>query len=223
MLNRAPDAKADYREGFTPGRPDTVPLPVARRRRNTLGGMKLQSLACVLFLLLAAPLAQAQWMWKDKDGRVTASDRPPPRDVADKDILQRPAPEPRRAAAAAAAPAASAPGAVVVAPPAAPTSLEREVAARKKAAEAEQAAKTKVEEERNAARRAENCRNARNHLANLEMGTRVVRVNDKGEREVLEDTARADESWPASASEPAEPALRAAAVHHPGAAPVSRP
>jgi hypothetical protein len=151
--------------------------------------MKLQSLACVLCLTLIAPLAQAQWMWKDKDGRVTASDRPPPRDVADKDILQRPQPEARRMAAAtpASAPAAAA------GPAAAPTALEREVAARKRAAEAEQASKTKADEERNAARRAENCRAARSQLATLESGVRVARTNDKGEREVLEDAARNEE------------------------------
>lgn len=138
-----------------------------------------------LMLLLAAPLAQAQWMWRDKDGRVTASDRAPPRDIAEKDILQRPVPESRRAAAP--PPAASAASAVAGA---APTALDKEVQARKKAAEAEQAAKTKAEEERNASRRAENCRNARGNLATLESGVRIARTNDKGEREILEDAAR---------------------------------
>lgn len=143
-----------------------------------------------LTLALLAPLAQAQqWMWRDKDGRVTASDRPPPRDIADKDILQRPVPETRRVASI--APVASA--ASGVAPPAAPTALEREVQARKKAAEAEQAAKGKADEERNAARKAENCRNARSNLATLESGVRVARTNDKGEREFLEDASRTEE------------------------------
>jgi len=144
-----------------------------------------------LTLALVAPLAQAQqWMWRDKEGRVTASDRPPPRDIADKDILQRPVPESRRVVCV--APAASA--ASGVAPAAATTPLEREVQARKKAAEAEQAAKTKADEERNAARRAENCRNARSTLATLESGVRVSRTNEKGEREFLEDAARAEET-----------------------------
>jgi hypothetical protein len=141
-----------------------------------------------LTLLLAVPLAQAQWMWRDKEGRVTASDRPPPRDIADKDILQRPVPESRRVAAP--TPAASAASAVAGA---APTALDKEVQARKKAAEAEQAAKAKADEERNAARRAENCRNARGNLATLESGVRIARTNDKGEREILEDAARNEE------------------------------
>jgi Domain of unknown function (DUF4124) len=152
-------------------------------------------LLTTLTLLLAAPAAQAQqWMWRDKEGRVTASDRPPPRDIADKDILQRPVPESRRAASPApAASAASGASGAAAAAPAATTALEREVQARKKAAEAEQASKAKAEEERNAARKAENCRNARSNLATLESGVRIQRTNDKGEREVLEDAARNEE------------------------------
>lgn len=149
----------------------------------------LRALALLsLTLLLAVPPAQAQWMWRDKEGRVTASDRPPPRDIADKDILQRPVPEARRVVMA--APAASAASAVQNT---APTALDKEVQARKKAAEAEQAAKAKADEERNAARKAENCRNARSNLSTLESGVRIARTNDKGEREILEDAARNEE------------------------------
>jgi hypothetical protein len=42
--------------------------------------------------------------------------------------------------------------------------------------------------------RAENCRNARAHLAALDTGQRIARFNDKGEREVLDDKQRADET-----------------------------
>jgi hypothetical protein len=138
-------------------------------------------------LALAAPPADAQWVWRDKEGRVNASDRPPPRDVLDKDILNRPNVDSRRTVPA--APAASA--ASGAAP--APTALEREVQARKKAAEAEQAARAKADEEKLAAQRAENCRLARGSVASLESGMRIARTNDKGEREVLEDTQRAEE------------------------------
>jgi Domain of unknown function (DUF4124) len=138
---------------------------------------------------LALP-AQAQWKWRDKDGRVTASDLPPPRAVPDKDILQRPA-EVRRAPTRAepAASAASGPG--LAAPPKGP--LEREVEARRLAAEQQQAAKARADEERLRAQRAENCRRARSHLAALDSGQRIARVNDKGEREVIDDRVRADE------------------------------
>ena len=150
------------------------------------------TLWALLALATALP-AQAQWKWRDKDGRITVSDRPPPREVADKDILSRPATAPRPVAppAAAADAPATAPAAPAASAP--PTALEREVQARRRAAEEDKAAKAKAEEERNAARRADNCRQARNQLLALESGQRMARTNDKGEREVLDDAGRAQE------------------------------
>ena len=136
--------------------------------------------------------AQAQWKWRDKDGQVNASDRPPPRSIPDKDILGRPAPDARRQSAqATAAPASAAAPAAASAPA---TALEREVQARKRQTEQDAAAKAKADEERQAATRAENCRAARSQLATLESGQRVARSNDKGEREILDDKGRADET-----------------------------
>ena len=92
--------------------------------------------AVALACLLALP-AHAQWKWRDASGRVTVSDRPPPRDVAEKDILQRPA-APRPAvsvnAASAAASAASATAA-------ASAPVDKELEARRRAAEQERLAK----------------------------------------------------------------------------------
>ena len=159
-----------------------------------------------MMLIAMSPTADAQWRWRDKSGQVNASDRPPPRDVPDKDILSRPAADTRRAAAAAAqaafpasgAEGTAAAGAPVAAPAAVaasapPTALEREVQARKRSAEQEQAAKARAEEDRLATQRSENCRAARGHLVALDSGQRISRTNDKGEREVLDDKGRADE------------------------------
>lgn len=148
------------------------------------------AVAATLVLALAAPAAHAQWKWRDKSGRVTASDRPPPMEIPEKDILARPQPLPeaRRVAVDAAASAASA------ATPMRPPAGERELEARRRAAEQEQAAKSKAEAERVAAQRADNCRRARSQLAVLESGQRVARLNDKGEREVLDDRGRAEEA-----------------------------
>ena len=140
-------------------------------------------------LALAATAAQAQWKWRDKTGQVNASDRPPPMEVPEKDILSRPTPEAVRRVAA--APAASAASVAAPAPGKGP--LEREVDARKRQAEQEQAAKARAEEEKLAAQRSENCRRARGHVAALESGQRMARTNEKGEREVLDDRGRADE------------------------------
>lgn len=153
-------------------------------------------LAAVTLLMALSPAADAQWRWRDKGGQINASDRPPPKDVPEKDILDRPGLETRRSAAALAAVAASgstdgtAPAALPAAPP---TALEREVQLRKRAAEQEQSAKAKAEEDRVSVQRAENCRAARGHLIALESGQRIARTNDKGEREVLDDKGRSDE------------------------------
>jgi hypothetical protein len=141
----------------------------------------------MLTLLVATLPGHAQWKWRDKDGGVTVSDRPPPRDIADKDILSRPAAA-RRAALAAPATASAASAA-----PDGKGPLDREVEARRRAAEQEQAAKTKADETRLTAQRAENCQRARNQISTLESGQRLARVNAKGEREMLDDKARADE------------------------------
>ncbi|MFT3822022.1 MAG: DUF4124 domain-containing protein [Rubrivivax sp.] len=155
--------------------------------RSRLAGVLAASLA----LLLALPAA-AQWRWRDANGRVTVSDRPPPREIPDKDILQRPGTAARAAAAAAPASVAAS-GVAVAASGAASVPVDKELQARKKAAETEQQAKAKAEEQRNAAIRADNCARARSHLATLDSGQRLARINDKGEREVLDDEARAAE------------------------------
>ena len=94
--------------------------------------LPLIALACLA--TLPGP-ADAQWRWRDKTGQVNASDRPPPQDIPEKDIIGRPVPaDLRRAGAAAAAVPASGTSAPAAAS-APPTTLEREVQARKKAAD----------------------------------------------------------------------------------------
>ena len=175
--------------------------------------IKVLMLATLLWLsLLSTPVA-AQWMWRNADGRVNASDRPPPPGVAEKDIIKRPQADVRRqlpagssdraaaraspaAADAASAPAftsASAASAAARAASAPATPLEKEAQARKLAAEQDKAAKAKADEDRQAAARAGNCRSARSVLASLESGTRLMRTNEKGEREVLDDRGRGEE------------------------------
>lgn len=145
-------------------------------------------LAAGLLLLVTAAPVQAQWTWRDHGGQINASDRPPPRDIPEKDILSRP--QPARALSSAPALAASATAPAASAPVGA---LERAVEARKQAAQQEQAAAAKAEEERLTTARAENCRRARSQQAALESGQRMARMNDKGEREILDDKGRADE------------------------------
>ena len=142
-------------------------------------------LMALLLLTAALPVAQAQWKWRDSTGQITASDLPPPRDIPDKDVLQRPDPAARKPPASASAPAAAASGRAAVDP---------ELEARRRAAEQERAAKLKSDEAEAARVRADNCQRARSQLAALQSGQRITRVNDKGEREFLDDKSIADET-----------------------------
>jgi hypothetical protein len=164
---------------------------------HPLGGLTMRCKRAY-FGLLAAALALtavpalAQWKWKDSRGQVHISDLPPPREIPDKDVLQRPADTARKPAPMAGTPA-SAP-----APAASPPSAERprtdpEIEARRAKAEQDQKAKARAEEDKIAAQRAENCQRARQHITTLESGMRLGRVNEKGEREILDDKARAEE------------------------------
>lgn len=137
--------------------------------------------------MFASLPAAAQWKWKDASGRITVSDLPPPRDVPPQNILQRP--ELRQAAPTPAASAASSAAAPTPQP-----AVDRELQARRDAAAREQGAREKAEAARLAEQRAQNCRNARTHLAALDSGQRIARFNDKGEREILDDAQRAAEA-----------------------------
>ncbi len=147
--------------------------------------------ALALLLTLAAGSAMAQYKWRDSRGQLHASDQPPPREIPDKDVLQRP--ESRTAQPPAAAPvaasAASPAGLVVTRPP-----VDSDLQERRARADQQAQARAKADEERAAAQRAENCQRARQQLATLDSGTRLVRINEKGERVVLDDAARSSEA-----------------------------
>ena len=154
--------------------------------------MMVAALGLALGLAASLPAA-AQWEWEDSTGKVQYSDRPPPANVPERDILQTPANArsitTSPAAAAAAAASASAPEAKGSAP-----AVDKELEARKKKEEQEQEAKRKAEEEKIAKTRAENCARAKSYQQTLDSGIRIARANDKGEREILDDAARAQES-----------------------------
>jgi hypothetical protein len=151
--------------------------------------MRLHALVFVsCTVLLAALPAAAQWKWKDARGQVVISDVPPPREIPERDVLQKPELVTRRPANQI-TPAASAPPPEAVAK----AKVDPELEARKKKTEQEQTDKVKADEEKVAAQRAENCRRARAHMSSLDSGIRLSRTNEKGEREILDDKQRADE------------------------------
>jgi hypothetical protein len=154
-------------------------------------------LGAAVCLTLAPTAASAQWKWRDGNGQINISDLPPPRGIPERDILERPGPPGTRPAAATPPASTTAAAADAAASPAktgadAPR-VDPELEARRRAAEQEQAARQRTADAKLAARRAENCKAARSHLAALESGQRLVRFNEKGEREFLDDDQRATE------------------------------
>lgn len=157
----------------------------------------------VLFFALVSLLplgATAQWVWMDKDGHKVFSDRAPLGDIPDKSILKRPGqaakplnPESIRKSGAADSPektgAAAQPRASAEKAP----GVDKELAERKKKAEQAQAAERKAEEDRVTKAQADNCSRARQAQKTLDSGARIGRINNQGEREVLDDAGRASE------------------------------
>lgn len=171
---------------------------------TTLYRLRLPVLCIAALFTLTTAEAAPLWKWRDANGRVQISDRPPPKDVPDSAIIQRPdaaaainyspaavppgnvAPVGRGRGASSAADAASA--APTVDPELEKRRLQLQAEAQKPPASAPAKADPQA-----AAQRADNCRRAQNLLAALQSGQRMARAGAQGEREVLDDKARAEE------------------------------
>ncbi|MDP4300223.1 DUF4124 domain-containing protein [Leptothrix discophora] len=151
-------------------------LQTPAARRSGLVRLLVVAALAGTYAGVAAP-ALAQWKWRDADGRIQYSDRPPPPGIPARSVLARPAapaPVQARAVDPAASPAATAEAASGA------RNVDPELAARKRAAEA---AERKAEDERFARERQASCARARDYLRVLETGLPLARVNEKGERE----------------------------------------
>ncbi len=162
-------------------------------------------LACAV--LATCGLASAQYQWVDKDGRKIFSDRPPPADIPQKNVLKQPrgASRIQPSAPPMPAPESTTENGSQEAAPSAPTpalatktgnsapGVDKALEDKKKQAEAAEAARKKEEEQKLAAQRAENCKRALSVKAGLDSGVRIARTNEKGERQFLDDAERAAE------------------------------
>ncbi|MDM0013331.1 DUF4124 domain-containing protein [Variovorax sp. J22P168] len=164
--------------------------------------MKLASLLLIGSVLLLPLGAHAQWQWIDKDNKKVFSDQAPPPDVPEKNILRRPTGPSKRvnvtppaaagdAAAADPAAAAAAPRAPV--PGAKPAGVDKELEEKTRKAEEAEKARQAAETQKQAQAKADNCNRARQAKATMDSGIRVARVNANGEREIIDDSARASE------------------------------
>ena len=163
--------------------------------------MRPVALPVLLTMALWSALpASAQYRWKDANGQVHASDLPPPREVPDKAILQRPSrsqgPAVAPGSAASPAPSRAAPASPAAATPLRPASgpVDPELAARRRQADADARARAGADDERTAAQRADNCQRARKQLAKLDSGQRLARQNAQGERVLVDEASRSSDA-----------------------------
>lgn len=153
--------------------------------------MKLSHALLAALLSVHSVGAWAQWQWLDKDGRKVFSDRAPSPDVPEKNILKRPG---NRSAGNVATPVPIVPASAAL-PSTGDKSqgVDKTLEAKKKQAEQAEADKQKQEVERVAKAKAENCKRAQQAKVTFDSGVRISRTNAQGEREVLDDAARAAE------------------------------
>lgn len=155
----------------------------------------LRAFTLAASVLLASGAASAQWLWIDSAGNKVFSDTAPPPGTPDKNILRKPG---ARVEVNPAAPAdtSGAPSAAA-APTPKLTGKDEQLEAKKKLADkqAEEAAqaKKKADAEKFAKTRSDNCERAKRSKQTFDSGIRLSTTNAKGEREIMDDKARATE------------------------------
>jgi len=134
--------------------------------------MYQRQLLVTLLLTVAAVAAHAEvYRWVDAQGKVQYSDQPPP-DVNAQKVTTKPT-------------------GVAQPAPTAKTYQEQEQDFRKRRVEQEEQAKKQAEIDRQTKIRQDNCIQSRGRLASLQAGGRFAKINEKGEREYLDDTGTA--------------------------------
>jgi hypothetical protein len=143
------------------------------------------SLAAVALAFSAAAGAQ-QYKWVDKNGKTQYGDFPPPgvKAVSLKAPSAPPAPPP-------AAKGDSKDGKDVKKGPLTPA--EQEAAFRKRQIDQTKASEDAAKKDQELAQKRDNCARSQESLRSLESGGRISRINAAGEREVLDDSQRAQE------------------------------
>jgi hypothetical protein len=160
--------------------------------------MKRFSVAISLALCVALPASAQTYKWVDSNGKVQYSDKPPPSNIKTEKLrAPPPAPVPSAPAGGAAAAGDAKGGAqkdaakgdaqkdAAKAGPRTPAELEQ--AFRKRQLEAAKAQEEEAKKQTQARDKEENCKRAKAAVANLELGGRQARIDEKGERVFLSD------------------------------------
>jgi hypothetical protein len=163
-----------------------LPAPCSRRAAGAL------RLALAAALLAVSAQALAQYLWIDEKGVKQLSDRPPPPNIPEKNILKAPGKPLFNPNAPAPEDAAEAADAAEPKPKAPPTLGERNADYNKRKTEAAQAAQKSADEARRKAAEAANCEAARNNQRALDDGVRMTTYDKDGQRVVMGDAERAE-------------------------------
>lgn len=150
--------------------------------------MKRFSVAIALALCVALPASAQMYKWVDANGKVQYSDKPPPSNIKTEKLR---APPPAPAAAAAESKGSASKDAAKAGPK---TAAEQEQAFRKRQLDATKAQGEEAQKQADARDREENCKRAKAALANLQLGGRQARIDEKGERAFLDDKQIAQET-----------------------------
>lgn len=146
--------------------------------------------------------SEAQWAWKDGNGRLVYSDRPPPSDIKPTNIVRQPNTQTLANPAPASGPLddtgkpadAKNSDTKNAAPGAPKTIAERDMEFRKRQQERADSDKKAAEEQTKTATKTAECDRARGYMKSLEDGVRITRTDASGNREFLDDAQRAAEA-----------------------------
>jgi len=158
------------------------------------------TVAVVLAGFTSTP-SEAQWAWKDGNGRLVYSDRPPPSDIKAANIVRQPSTQALANPAPASGPLDDAgkpsdaknSDAKTPAPNAPKTIAERDMEFRKRQQERADSDKKATEEQTKSAAKTAECERARGYMRSLEDGIRITKTDAAGNREFLDDAQRAAE------------------------------
>lgn len=138
---------------------------------------------------LGAVQAAGLWVWTDDSGRKVYSDIPPPTNVPNGRIVQRPSGKEMPTSAAEVVQPENG-----VSPKAADSPVKKadkpEDVAKSAEAQRKAEAEKKTIERRNAEIRADNCERAKASQATFELGGRLAMVNEQGQRVILDQAMR---------------------------------
>lgn len=157
--------------------------------------MKFNRLVIALAVLMAfSSLSYAElYKWKDKNGQIQYTDTPPPsnikrQDISGKKSINATGKEPLSTVTNPQAVPAQAPNKELEKfVEQEPTASPEETAAKIRQENAEREKNNKQEKEAQAKLKAENCKAAKANFESYTQGGRVYKMNEKGEREYLDD------------------------------------